>query len=215
VSPNAVPSGSWYVSSWATYAYGNSVSFLVYKPGAVAGTYDVIAESPVETLPPTQTESTFPAYIPVQPGDLIGLWQGPGDLDGCYTHATGNGLPQGFAAGVPTVGSVLTLATTGFEDGLDLSATLSPLTPSAVCGVTEGLVTGSAAYEHAPFLSRAFANLLTVGACLTVDQFSGSPSDHRRAAAIAAYEGYVATLVEEGWLTPAQGAELDALAGDL
>jgi hypothetical protein len=113
---------------------------------------------------------------------------------------------------VPAVGSVLIPATTGFEDGLDLSATLSPLTPGAVCGGTEGFVTGSPAYEHAPFLSRAFANLLTVGACLAVDQFSG---EHRGAAVISAYDGYVATLVEEGWLTAAQGAELDALAGDL
>jgi hypothetical protein len=96
----------------------------------------------------------------------------------------------------------------------NVTVTVTPVTPGAVCATTRTLVVGSAAYQAAPFLSRAFAGVLTLGACFAIDRVSASPSPWNPQL-IAQYEGYVAGLVRGGWLTAADSAYLDAAAGAL
>ncbi len=97
---------------------------------------------------------------------------------------------------------------------LNVTVTLTPVTGGAVCTTTRTLVTSSPTFATAPFWSRGYAGLLTVGACITIDQVSASPSP-RNAALIAWYDGYVSRLVQGGWLTTADGAYLTAAAGAL
>jgi hypothetical protein len=96
----------------------------------------------------------------------------------------------------------------------NLTITLTPGSPGAICAATKTLVTGSPAYQSASFLSRGYASLLIWGACIAIDRVSGPPGP-RNAWLIAQYDGYVAVLVRRGLLTATDGAYLVAAAGVL
>lgn len=96
----------------------------------------------------------------------------------------------------------------------NLTITLTPGSPGAICAATKTLVTGSPAYQSASFLSRGYANLLILGACIAIDQVSGPPGP-RNARLITQYDGYVAVLVRSGLLAATDGAYLVAAAGVL
>jgi len=100
------------------------------------------------------------------------------------------------------------------EGNFNVTITLAPASPGALCAETKALVTGSAAYQSASFLSKAYANWVSWGACIAIDQVSGPPGP-RNAMPIALYDGAVAALVRSGFLSATAGAALDAAAGVL
>lgn len=95
----------------------------------------------------------------------------------------------------------------------NVTVTLTPASPTAVCAATRTLVSGSAAYA-ASFWARGYATLLTLGACFSIEHVTPSPSP-RNAVLIAQFDNFVTALVRGGFLSPADGATLAAEAGAL
>jgi hypothetical protein len=140
-----VPAGSWTLTSWSAQGglKGGSVKLRIFRPTAIPGQFRLVAESPLETIA-AATIAIFPAEIPVEPGDRLGLQTGPGigginDYPSTYSAPLGN--RQDGVVGVPTVGQ--TVGTGGeFEVGnsgghlLNIAATLT--SPTESLGVTSG-----------------------------------------------------------------------------
>jgi hypothetical protein len=138
-----VPAGTWNLTSWSAQGglKGGSVKLRIFRPTAIAGQFRLIAESPLETIA-AATIVTFPAQIPVEPGDRLGLQTGPGtgginDYPSTYSAPLGN--RQYGVIGGPQVGQ--TVGTGGeFEVGndnghlLNIAATLT--SPPESLGVT-------------------------------------------------------------------------------
>src|SRR5262249_26427607 len=125
-----VPTGSWLLASWSTFAgmglgsTGGGMSLMIFRPVAVPGSYTVVAESPLKVLT-ANVLNTFPASVVVQGGDLLGFWSG-----GDAACATNTGLPgdvNPFNFGPqPAVGATVTpQIAPGFR--LNISATISSL----------------------------------------------------------------------------------------
>jgi hypothetical protein len=137
-----VPGGDWSLTSWSAQGglKGGSVKLRIFRPTAIPGQFRLVAETPLETIAPA-TIATFPAEIPVEPGDRLGLETGPGTGGPNYypsTYSAPLGNRQDGVVGAPKVGQ--TVGTGGeFEVGnsggrlLNIAATLS--TPTASLGV--------------------------------------------------------------------------------
>ena len=156
---DVVPAGEWVLTSWSTYASGEG-GLIVFQPTGSGTTYAVVGESPVETIATTDTLSTFAVSIPVQPGDLIGIWlpEYPNLLQNCATTGAGSDIQLNITSTEPTVGSVVVSMADIARYRLDLSATLTPYTASQLCAATEAFVNGS---PH----SSIWARLAAVQAC--------------------------------------------------
>jgi hypothetical protein len=153
-----VPAGSWTLTSWSAQGglKGGSVKLRIFRPTATPGQFRLVAESPLETIAAAMI-ATFPAEIPVEPGDRLGLQTGPGigginDYPSTYSAPLGN--RQYGVIGGPQVGQ--TVGTGGeFEVGndnghlLNIAATLtSPPEPPGVTSSGEGsIVTPAPATE--------------------------------------------------------------------
>lgn len=124
-------------------------------------------------------------------------------LQHCLTVGVpGSDLPVNNASTEPTVGSVVVAAVDNAGVRLDLSATLTPYTPSALCAATEAYVNSSAASRTAR--SSIYSRLDTAQACgALAGRF------------IKAYQSDVTQLYDNGWLTATQEANLEAAAGYL
>jgi len=97
----------------------------------------------------------------------------------------------------------------------NVTVTLTPATPQAVCATTRALAGVSENYGNAsPFSPRGYATVWADAACIAIDQVSAWPSP-QNASLIAQYDGYLAILVQDGWLTTADGSYLAAAAGAL
>ena len=90
----------------------------------------------------------------------------------------------------------------------NVTVTLTPATPAALCALTRTLVTSS------PGGQSPLANSLTLGACLAINQ-AGAARGVREVLLIAQYDRFVAGLVQSGWLTATEGASLTAAANAL
>jgi hypothetical protein len=199
---DVVPAGEWVLTSWSTYAGPGEVALMVFEPTG-GGSFQVVGESPVEAIATSDTLNTFPVDIPVQPGDLIGIYIGPVDLDRCGSmRVPGSDTPANYAATEPTVGSVVTEFVDESGVRFDLSATLTPYTPSELCAATEAYVNGSAASRTAR--GSVYSRLDTAQACGAL--YGGF---------FKAYESDVTVLYDNGWLTATQAANLEAAAGYL
>lgn len=195
---DVVPAGEWVLTSWSTYASGE-VGLMVFQPTGSGTTYAVVGESPVETIATTDTLSTFAVSIPVQPGDLIGIWlpEYPNLLQNCATTGAGSDIQLNITSTEPTVGSVVVSMADIARYRLDLSATLTPYPASQLCAATEAFVNSS---PH----SSIWARLAAVQACGALyGRF------------IKAYESDVTRLYDNGWLTATQEANLEAAASYL
>jgi hypothetical protein len=127
-SAYVVPAGNWRVTSWSTQAgAGGSMSLMIFRPTATAGTFTVVGESPVESLT-ANTLNTFAltSSIAVQPGDLLGLWSAGAN---CGVPSGVGVLPFDSVSTPPAVGATLTppFASSGH---LNISAVLSPALPT-------------------------------------------------------------------------------------
>src|SRR5204862_33848 len=106
-----VPAGGGLLTSWSTFA-GNSggvMSLMIFRPTAVADSYTVVAESPVQTLS-VSVLNTFPASIALQGGDLIGFWS-DGAACATVTDAPGDLNPYSGVPSEPAVGATVALTT--------------------------------------------------------------------------------------------------------
>jgi hypothetical protein len=140
-----VPAGDWSLTSWSAQGglKGGSVKLRIFRPTAIPGQFRLVAETPLETIAPA-TIATFPAEIPVEPGDRLGLETGPDTGSPNYypsTYSAPLGNRQDGVIGAPAVGQ--TVGTGGeFEVGnsggrlLNIAATLT--SPTESVGVTSG-----------------------------------------------------------------------------
>lgn len=106
----AVPVGGGLLTSWSTFAGnpGGVMGLMIFRPTAVAGSYLVVAESPVQTLT-ASVLNTFPVSIALQGGDLIGFWS---DAAACGTLTVPGDLnPYSGAPSQPAVGTTVALTT--------------------------------------------------------------------------------------------------------
>jgi len=194
---DVVPAGEWVLTSWSTYMGPAEASLMVFKPTG-GGSFQVVGESPMETITTSGVENTYSVLIPVQPGDLIGVYLRGTNIAACASFpGPGSDAPAENAASEPTVGSVVTEEIDIPGVRFDLSATLTPYTPSELCAATEAYVNGS---PH----SSIHARLAAVQACRALT-----------GGFINVYESDVTQLYDNGWLTATQAANLEAAAADL
>jgi hypothetical protein len=145
-----VPAGTWNLTSWSGQGglKGGSVKLRIFRPTATPGQFRLVAETPLETIAPA-TIATFPAEIPVEPGDRLGLETGPDTGSPNYypsTYSAPLGNRQDGVVGAPKVGQ--TVGTGGeFEVGnsgghlLNIAATLtSPPESPVITSSGEGSI---------------------------------------------------------------------------
>lgn len=96
----------------------------------------------------------------------------------------------------------------------NLTITLTPETPAALCTTTRSLVTGSPAYQSGWVVTRGYANLMVNSACMALGLIYGPPGP-QHARPIALYDGTITTLVRSGLLSPSDGASLISAASVL
>ena len=125
----AVPSGGGFVNSFSFQVgrVGEQVDFLVLRPGG--DTYSVVGRSGLVTLPNAPV-ATFPVTpsIPVQGGDILGMWfPDPPGLTSC-ARPTGPGsggiISTDFGVADPAVGQTVSFNGPDVDDDLNLSANL-------------------------------------------------------------------------------------------
>jgi hypothetical protein len=119
-----VPSGTWSITSWSTYAgpHGGSMSLMVFRPTMTPGSYTVVGESPVESLTASSLNTfTLSTPIGVQGDDLLGLWESGADCN----VASGGTILYELSAPQPAVGATVSPPQALVSD-LNISATLTP-----------------------------------------------------------------------------------------
>ena len=87
---------------------GQKIDFLVLQPKG-GTSYKVVGETGVVTLEGTGLE-TLPADIAVQGGDILGLWQGAGELNNCALSGGSDHIIVGVLSADPTVGATVALS---------------------------------------------------------------------------------------------------------
>lgn len=129
-----LPSGTWRVTSWSTYAGspGGSMELLVLAPTGTPDSYTVVGASPAQTLTPSVL-NTFALSSPIIAvgGDVIGMYESGAACVELTGSADANYTITGSA---PTVGSVVSLPSIQPTARLNIAATLE----SAVGGTHLG-----------------------------------------------------------------------------
>ena len=90
----------------------------------------------------------------------------------------------------------------------NVTVTLTPATAAGLCATLKALVASS------PHGSSPLANALTLGACSALNQ-AGAARGVRKVLLIAQYNRFLAGLVQGGWLTASDAANLVAAANAL
>jgi hypothetical protein len=141
-SSYAVPAGNWTIASWSTFAgdstasgnAGGYMGLIVFRPTG-SGAYEVVGESPVEALTASSLNTfTLAAPIPVQGGDLLGMYEDQADcgvLDAGGTVAGGLG-PE------PPVGAIVTTTWENASFQANISVTLAAAPPTTANGCKHG-----------------------------------------------------------------------------
>jgi hypothetical protein len=166
------PSGSWLLTSWSTFAgsAGGSMSLMVFRPTAVADSYTVIAESPLQTLT-ANVLNTFSAKIVVQGGDLLGFWSGGGAACATFTALAADVNPYSFIAEPPVGATVTTSIALGYR--LNISATINSstdLVANLLVDVT-GKGPGTSLADKVRRIQEYVAANDTTSACATLNDF--------------------------------------------
>lgn len=134
------------LTSWSTNARaaaGQFLAFKVYRP-AGPGSYLVVAADGPRSLSPGVV-NTFPVNIPVQPGDVIGLFVPAATAltaTDCWFRTAIPADRVGWREGNASIGGALTLEGEEGEVRLNVSASLLP--PPVVSGISpaEGSIAG-------------------------------------------------------------------------
>jgi hypothetical protein len=130
-----VPPGNWNITGWSTYAFGSDtqvMSMMVFRPDGF-GHYDVVGESPIESLTPGSLNSFADVNFAVQAGDRLGLYAPTGTaVVATRTAAAGDNLAFGMTTTQPVVGASVTPgAVPQNVFRLNISAELSPADSTA------------------------------------------------------------------------------------
>jgi hypothetical protein len=147
IVPSIPPATSLSITSWSHFAHSNpnqQIKFRVYRP-VMGLTYQVVAQD-VHSLTPSVL-NTFSADVRVQPGDILGISNGPDTPNmGCGTGAfsetdlsnnTSN-TPPGLA-----LGDQVTFVTIG-GSRLDVSAVVEPTSRFTIGATTRNKKKGTA-----------------------------------------------------------------------
>lgn len=131
------------ITSWSTQVGTNPEQVLgmkVYRPIGV-GTYLVVGQDGPRGL--TAGLNTFPVNIPVQAGDILGIFLPPTVHADCAFGTPLEGDVTGYQEGNAAVGSSFTLQETELARRLNISASLLP--PPAISSITpaEGSIKGA------------------------------------------------------------------------
>jgi uncharacterized repeat protein (TIGR01451 family) len=87
-----VPAGGGVITSWSFLAgstAGEQDKLKVVRPTGTANQFLVVGDGALQTMTPS-TLNTFPVRIPVQAGDLLGIYTADGNDCIVSTHTTGN-----------------------------------------------------------------------------------------------------------------------------
>jgi hypothetical protein len=147
IVPSLPPATSLSITSWSHEAHSTpdqKIKFRVYRP-VLGLTYQVVAQD-IHTLTPSLL-NTFPADVPVQPGDILGISNGPDTPNmGCgtgeftETDLVSNGTNSG--PGLAPGDQVAFTAVGGAR--LDVSAVVEPTNKFNVGATTRNKKKGTA-----------------------------------------------------------------------
>lgn len=138
----AAPS-SGVITSWSTQvgaSPGQTLGMKVYRP-AGPGNLQVVGQDGPRGLTPGL--NTFAVNIPVQSGDILGIFLPAGVHSDCFFETGLTGDAISWQAGNAPVGSTFSIQETYFKDRLNIAATL--LAPPTISSITpaEGSIKGA------------------------------------------------------------------------
>ena len=123
------------------------------------------------------------------------------------------GPAYGFGAGAHTFSSVAA-DVAGNQGHATTSFTVIP-TAADLCTLTKQFVEGSAKFQALGTKQQAAVDAIITGACNAIAKIVVNLGPKQKAVLVALYQAGVASLAQGGWLTSAQAANLDQLAGTL
>lgn len=138
-----VASSSGVITSWSTQVGatpGQILGMKVYRPTG-PGTYQVVGQDGPRAL--NAGLNTFAVNIPVQPGDILGIFLPTGVHSDCHIETGLTGDVIGYKEGNSSVGSSFSIQGTESEYRLNVSATLLPPPTVSAITPTEGSIKGS------------------------------------------------------------------------
>lgn len=157
------------ITSWSTQVGlvpGQILGMKVYRAAGI-GTYQVVGQDGPRGL--TGGLNTFPVNIPVQAGDILGIFLPPNAHSDCgfETGFAGDGIS--WQEGNAPVGSSFVIQETYFKDRLNVSATLLPPPTISAIAPAEGSIKGaSVVITGANFASVTGVSFGSVPATFTV-----------------------------------------------
>jgi hypothetical protein len=115
---------SWSIESTSAGSSGNPTVLKVAR-AAGGDSFTIVGESQGQNIPDTDALNTYPTRIPVQEGDLIGLFTAPASVFYCARPASGYTVHRSAFGAELALGSTTTLERVEGQQ-LDVSAILEP-----------------------------------------------------------------------------------------
>jgi hypothetical protein len=168
----AVPPGGGLLTSWSTFAGnpGGVMSLMIFRPTAVADSYTVVAESPVQTLT-ASVLNTFPANVALQGGDLIGFWSN-GAACATVTNVPGDLNPYSAVSSQPAVGATVALTTfPGYLQNISATVTGTGDLLADLLTAVAGLPPGTSLADKVKQIQRYVAANNKAGACAVLTDY--------------------------------------------
>lgn len=131
------------ITSWSTQVGANPGQMLgmkVYRPAGF-GTFQVVGQDGPRAL--SAGLNTFAVNIPVQPGDIVGIFLPAGVHADCLIETGLTGDVISYQEGNSPVGSSFAIQNTYSEERLNISATLLPPPTISAITPTEGSISGA------------------------------------------------------------------------
>jgi hypothetical protein len=166
-----------------------------------------------DATPPTASYGAHPATYTVDQTIAIG----------CMTSDAGSGVatscqPVAGPAYTFGLGSVTRSSTASDVAGNTRIATTSftvTVTAPSLCALTRQLVQGSPKYAASTTSQRVPADVLAAAGCTALNSIRSNTPTATKNALRAAYKLSVGVLVQQGWLSSAQGTTLGTLSNSL
>lgn len=158
------------ITSWSTQVGANPgqvLGFKVYRATGV-GTFSVVGQDGPRSL--ASGLNTFPVNIPVQAGDIIGIFLPPSTHSDCGFETGLAGDVIGWQEGNAAVGSSFAIQATYSETRLNVSASLLPPPTISAIAPAEGSIKGaSVVISGTNFASVTGVSFGSVPATFTVN----------------------------------------------
>ena len=171
----------------------------------------------IDATPPTITAA------PTTQPNPNGWYSGPVTVHFTCTDSD-SGIPTGTCPPDQTLTGVGTAISSAAETVKDAAGNTSApsnvvvvkiVNPAGLCSLTISDVEGSAKYLALKPAQKAVVNALAQGACQVLVALEPKLGPLQKQVLVALYKQVVGVLEQQGWLTPAQTANLDTLAGGL